>query len=138
VGAENRHRARRNLGQALDETGALGFEAFDDMAVVDDLVAHIDGCAEPFERAFHDLDRPDDTCTEAPRLCQDDFHDQAPNPVAAALEGIRLANKACGQDASPSPFRHSLAGRCPNIVASMKSPQSNQIGKNKLPRERQE
>ena len=59
VRAEHRHRARRHLGQFLDEHRALRPQRVDDVAVVDDLVAHIDRRAVAIERALDDLDRAD-------------------------------------------------------------------------------
>ena len=66
--------------KALDEASALYLEALDDMAIVDDLVAHIDRRAISLERPFNDLDRAHHAGTEAAWLRQDDFHDPAPEP----------------------------------------------------------
>jgi hypothetical protein len=60
--------------QFLDEDRAHRLQAFDDMAIVDDLVAHIDRRAILLERAFDDLDGPVDAgaeATEAPRTLLD-------------------------------------------------------------------
>ena len=45
-----------NLVELLDEDRAFGAQAFDDVAVVDDLVADIDRRAEFLERQLDDLD----------------------------------------------------------------------------------
>ncbi|MHC2193694.1 hypothetical protein ACVJF1_006327 [Bradyrhizobium diazoefficiens] len=68
MGAENGHRLRRNLGQLLDEDGALVLQALDHVFVVHDLVAHVDGRAELLQRPFHDLDRPHHARAETARL----------------------------------------------------------------------
>ncbi len=68
VRAENRHRARRNFGKVLHEARALGLEALHHVPVMDDLVTHINGRAEFFERALHNLDGPDHAGTK-PRGC---------------------------------------------------------------------
>jgi hypothetical protein len=44
------------------------------VAVMDYLMAHIDGWAEFLERSLYDLDRPDDTGAKSPRLRQDNLH----------------------------------------------------------------
>ena len=74
MGAEHRHRAIRHFVQLFDETRALVFQGFDDMPVVDDFVAHIDGLTVFLQRAFDDVDRPNDARTEAARLGKDDTH----------------------------------------------------------------
>ena len=64
-----KHHARiiRYFVQFVDEDRALALEVLDDVAVVDDFVAHIDRRAEPFEREFDDLDRPVDAGAKAAR-----------------------------------------------------------------------
>ena len=47
-----------DLIELLDEYGAFLLEAFDDIAVVHDLVTHIDRRAEAFERLLDGLDGP--------------------------------------------------------------------------------
>src|SRR5262249_28059908 len=74
VRTENRHRTRRDFGQVLDKARALSLKAFDDVPVMHDLVAHVDGRAEFFERAFHNFDGSDNPGAESPRLRQNDFH----------------------------------------------------------------
>ena len=54
-----------DLGKFLDENRALGPQAVDDIAVVDDLVTDIDRSAVDRERPFHGIDRPHHPGTEA-------------------------------------------------------------------------
>ena len=75
MGAKNCARARRHLIQPLDKTGSFCLETFDDIAVVNDLVANINGRPVFFERAFNDVNRADDSSTKSARLSQYDFHD---------------------------------------------------------------
>ena len=46
----------RNLLQLLDEDSALRLQALDNVAVVDDLVADVDGRAESLQRLLDNLD----------------------------------------------------------------------------------
>ena len=62
----------RDLVELLDEDRALRLQALDDVAVVDDLVAHIDRRAEPLERQLDDLDGAVDAGAEAARRAQQD------------------------------------------------------------------
>ncbi len=61
-----------DLVQLLDEDGALGFQSFDDIAVMNDLVPDIDGRAIGFQRQNDDLDRPVDAGAEAARPAEPD------------------------------------------------------------------
>src|SRR5208283_4921497 len=74
MGAEYGHGALGDLGQLVDEVGALGLERFDDVPIVDDLMAHIDGRAVFIEGTLDDIDRPDDAGTKTPWLRQNDLH----------------------------------------------------------------
>jgi hypothetical protein len=62
----------RDFVQFLDEDRALGLQAFHDIAVVHDLVAHIDRRAIGLQRQHDDLDRAVDTGAEAARAAQSD------------------------------------------------------------------
>ena len=75
VRAEDQRGAGRHVGQLFDEDGAFRFQVVDDIGVVHDLVAHIDGRAEARQRALDDLDRAVDAGAEAARLGQHDFLD---------------------------------------------------------------
>ena len=61
-----------DLVQFLDEDGALGLQFLDHGAVVDDLVADVDGLAVAAEGFFHDADRSVDAGAEAAGPRQDD------------------------------------------------------------------
>ena len=80
VGAEHRDGARRHVLDLLDELDALGAQPVDDVAVVDDHVAHVDRRAVLVERALDDLDRAFDPGTETPGLRQNDSHVRLPSP----------------------------------------------------------
>ncbi len=80
MGAEDGDAAGRHVGYFLDEAHALGSEPLDDVAVVHDLMADIDGGAEFLERALHDRDRALDPGTKPPRLGQDHPHPVPPPP----------------------------------------------------------
>ncbi len=62
-----------DFGQFLDENGALGPQAVDHIAVVDDLVADIDRGPIDGQRPFHGVDRPHHPGAEAPRRTKHDF-----------------------------------------------------------------
>ena len=62
-----------DFGQFLDENRALGPQAVDDIAVVDDFVADIDRGAIDGERPFHGIDGPDHPGAEPPRRAKHDF-----------------------------------------------------------------
>ncbi len=72
----------RHLVQLLDEAGALGLEALDHMAVVNDLVADIDRLPVLVERPLDDVNRPDHPRAEAARLCKNNAHFQTPVTLA--------------------------------------------------------
>ena len=62
----------RHLVQLVDEDRALRLEVLDDEAIVNDLVAHIDGPSVALERALDDLDGAVDTGAEAARAGEQD------------------------------------------------------------------
>ena len=74
MGAEDRHRIGRHLGKVLDEARALGLQALDHMAVVDDLVAHVDRRTVFLQRALDDLDRAHDAGAKTSGLGENDLH----------------------------------------------------------------
>src|SRR5262245_16790403 len=74
MGAENRYRVRGDLGQVLDEPGALGLEALNNVLVVHDLVAHIDRRPIFLQGALDDLDGTNHAGAESPGLGQNHFH----------------------------------------------------------------
>ena len=74
VGGEDHDAALRDLVDGLDEDRPLRPQAVDDAAVVDDLVADVDGRAEDPERALHDLDGPIRPGAESPGHRKHDLH----------------------------------------------------------------
>ena len=74
MGGEHRHRAFGHFVQFLDKAGALALERVHHMAVMDDLMAHIDGLAKLIERLFDDVDGAHHPGTEAARLGKNDSH----------------------------------------------------------------
>src|SRR5262249_25599733 len=75
--AEHRHRAIGDLIELLDKARALALQRVDDMLVVHDLMADIDGLAILLERALDDVDRPDDARAKTARLGKYDTHHAA-------------------------------------------------------------
>ena len=73
VSAEDHPGAVRHLGQLLHEHRALGPQGFDDVLVVHDLLADVDGAGVEREGDFHDVDGPFDARAKAARLSQDEF-----------------------------------------------------------------
>src|ERR1700730_16716434 len=74
MGAEDGAAAGGDFVELVDEMRALGAQPLDHMAIVDDLVAHIDGRAVFLERLFDDLDGALDAGAEPSGLGQDDPH----------------------------------------------------------------
>ena len=72
VGGEHDGPVVRHLVELLDEDRALGLEAFDDVAVVHDLVADIDRPAVALDGALDDLDGTIDAGAEAARAGEQD------------------------------------------------------------------
>ena len=61
-------RAFRDLVQFIDEDRALLCEVVHYVAVVNNLLAHVDRCAEGIERNLHDVDRANHARAKASRL----------------------------------------------------------------------
>src|SRR5690606_35163348 len=74
VGAEDHGGAVGHLVQLLDEDRAALLEIVHDVAVVDDLVAHVDRRAERLDRTLDDLDRAIDAGAEATGIGEEDVH----------------------------------------------------------------
>lgn len=70
---EHHDGAGGRLVQFVDEHGALAAQILDHVAVVDDLVAHVDRRAMQLERALDDVDGAIHAGTEATRLRQQDL-----------------------------------------------------------------
>src|SRR6185312_5772470 len=67
VGGEHHRCAGGNLVELLDENRSLALERLDDVAVMNDLMAHIDRRTESLEAALDDLHRALDSGAEAAR-----------------------------------------------------------------------
>ena len=74
VGGEDDGGVAGDFVELFDEDGALGFERLDDGAVVDDLVADIDGGAEAADGLLDDADGAVDAGAEAARARQENAH----------------------------------------------------------------
>ena len=72
--AEDHRGASGDLCKVVHEHRALAAERLDDVAVVDDLVPHVQGGAVLLERDLDDLDRADNACAEASGSAEDDLH----------------------------------------------------------------
>ncbi len=81
MGAEHGHRTIGHFIELFDESRPFAFQRLDDMAVMNDLVAHIDRLAELLERAFNDVDGTHDTGAKTPRLSKNNAHSS--DPMAA-------------------------------------------------------
>lgn len=93
MGAEHGHGSGRNVGQFLDEDGALGLQRFDHVFVVHVLMAHIDRRPVFLERAFHDVDGAHDTRAEPAGLRQINRYGSpitqaAPNPLLQSASKV--------------------------------------------------
>jgi hypothetical protein len=77
VCAENGDGAVRDFVEFLDETRALASQIVDNMPIVNDLMAHIDGRAMSFQSTIDNLDRADHARTKAARLSKDNTHIRA-------------------------------------------------------------
>ena len=77
MGAEDGDGAGRHVLQRLDEARAFRLQRFDHVAIVDDLMAHIDRRAMLGERPLDNVDRPDDAGAKPARLGKNDLHSLA-------------------------------------------------------------
>ena len=59
--------------ELVDEVGALGAKRLDDVAIVDDLLAHVDGVWTHLQRQLDDVDGAVDARAEAARPSEDDL-----------------------------------------------------------------
>ncbi len=73
MGAEHDRASVWNLIQLVDENRTHSAQPIDDIAVVDDLVAHVDRCAEALERELDDLDRAVHAGAESARIGDKDL-----------------------------------------------------------------
>ena len=72
VGAEDGDGAGRDFVDVIHEAGAPAAQRVDDVLVVDDLVANVDGRTIDLQRPFDDVDGPHHPGAETPRLRQND------------------------------------------------------------------
>ena len=63
----------RHLLKLFNKYGTLGAQIFNDVAVMDDFVTHIDRCAVQFKRALNDIDCTINTCAKPTGLRQDNL-----------------------------------------------------------------
>ena len=73
MGAEHRDGVLRDVFDVFDEASALVAQTVDNVLVVDNFVANVDGRTIDLERSFDDVDGPDDSGTESSRLCEQDM-----------------------------------------------------------------
>ena len=73
VGGKHQGVAGRDVVQVFDKDGALGAQVVDDVGVVDDFVAHVDGRAELLQGPLDDLDGAVHAGAKAARLGQQNF-----------------------------------------------------------------
>src|SRR5262249_9071658 len=81
-------------------------QAFDHMAVVHDLMAHVDRWTIEGQRALDDVDRPDDARAEASGLGQNDLH-----AVHLDLVATATAPEGCSPRQAPAAIRAAMAHR---------------------------
>ena len=88
VRREDDDRSVRDVRLVLDEDRAAPLEVADDVRVVDDLLADVDGCAVEVERALHRLDGAFDSRAVTPgRGKQDPLDQTVGHGSTAAREG---------------------------------------------------
>ena len=73
MGAEDDGGVVGHLVELVDEVGALGAERLDHVAVVDDLLAHVDGVRTHLQRQLDDVDGAVDARAEAAWPSEDDL-----------------------------------------------------------------
>ncbi len=99
VGGENDDRSLGNLGLLLHEHGALGLQVADDVQVVDDLLAHVDGSAVLGERPLHGVDGSIDAGAVSAGGSQEHLSGHAPMvagpPPSVPIRHVRVVT--CGQ-----------------------------------------
>ena len=80
-----------NLVHLLDEAGALVAQLVDDVAVVDDLLAHVDRAVADLEGLLDDVDRAHDARAEAAQAGDEELLDAGcPEKSRVASPGHRL------------------------------------------------
>ena len=80
MGAEDGDGSRRHVLQRLDEARAFRLEQFDHVAIVDDLMAHVDRSAVFGQRPLDNIDRPNNASAKPAWLSKNDLHSPAFSP----------------------------------------------------------
>ena len=114
-----------DLVELLDEDRALRLQALDHVAVVHDLVAHIDRRAEALERLLDDLDGAVDAGAEAARGAEQDlefragasFSLQLGSRPAAASSAARVAASRSRPQAKAAKTARSAAASPYQVIA---------------------
>ena len=99
VRREHEQRSLGNLVGFVDEDHALIFERLDDVAIVDDLLTHVDGCAVLLEGLLDGLDRAVDAGAVAARLGEE-------HALGAALAGGRRISRVRDTEIERNSRRH--------------------------------
>src|SRR5689334_17270850 len=92
MGTEHGHRTVGNFVQFLDEARTLVLQRVDDVLVVHDLMADIDGLAELLERPLDDVDRANDAGAESAGLGENDSHRDSSLLGPLWPEGVAIAS----------------------------------------------
>ena len=74
MGAEDHDGIIRHLRQFIDKDRTAGAQVVDHVTVMHHLMTHINGAAEDFESAIHNVDRPVHAGTEASGVGEYDVH----------------------------------------------------------------
>src|ERR1700744_1836353 len=77
MGAKDGHSSRWHVLQGLDETRAFRLERFDHVAIVNDLMAHVDRSAVLGQSPLHNIDRPNNASAKPAWLSKNDLHSLA-------------------------------------------------------------
>ena len=96
MGAEDGDGSRRHVLQSLDEARAFRLERFDHVAVVNDLMAHVDRRAMLGQRPLDNIDRPNNASAKPARLSQYDLH-----PLAFSSKPRRASQPSTPSSADP-------------------------------------
>ena len=90
MGTENNDTVVRHLVQFVYEQRATRAQVIHDKAIVNNLVAHIDGCPEHFQGSIDDIDGAIHSGTESARVRQFDLECHTPSQFAILVHIHRL------------------------------------------------